>query len=169
MINWYECVFVWTASTCTCHFILLVWLIAEVVTHSPKSAGVSVCSLDTADGENISDQVYFLVKFCSTLRVCCPSSHKDLVFVCHFLGFALCLCSRCVVCVDWTVFWMSQGIICHWLSFAHFSNTNSCLWMLMLKHASHPSLQGVDKIKSETTFSLLIHVTHHWHKHSNNC
>lgn len=42
--------------------ILLVWLITEVVTDAPKSAGISVCSLRRTDGRDNKklNGVYFL-------------------------------------------------------------------------------------------------------------
>lgn len=105
-----RCVCVCGPREHVCHCILLVWLITEVVTHGPKGASVSVCSLDTADGENISDHVYFLVKFCSTLSVCCPPCQfliKLLFFICFNLGvlrsvlvpLSCCVCGiKCFEC-----------------------------------------------------------------------
>lgn len=57
---------------------LLVWLITEVVTDGPKSAGISVCSLHRTDGRdneklNVSKSVCFLLSFMVHLISVCLS------------------------------------------------------------------------------------------------
>lgn len=74
-----------------CNCILLVWLITEVVTHNPKCACISVCSLHRKDRKK---RVYFQnhnnfpKKFYSKFNFCCPSVLlfiQILSFVSHLL------------------------------------------------------------------------------------
>lgn len=48
-----------------CSCILLVWLVTEVVTHNPKCACISVCSLDRKDRGEKKKEFTFKIMFTS--------------------------------------------------------------------------------------------------------